>query len=342
MMLSSILKDTHPIHFLSTGMAMLANTGGLLWLNHHHRLKKRNQTATKDTTSLQQQRHESSLSLPWEQKRLLYWITILLLCTIVCTLQAFYPIDTRIVIYIEAYAFIFPVGLLDLYFAERIQGINPKVMVGASVYCIVNIIRQFTTDCWYGSHFPLEIVKPPLSLVSLLHEMGRFVVNLAGVGIFSDLFFSPVHRFMHSHPYFFQHYHKTHHLYNNTQLTSLVLYLSHDFDNFLMAMASTGVGAWLLWIVSLTLFPNYCPTSNLTFLLLVVSTQLSHAHDVRCARLIAPGIPDGLNFVAYHYVHHCNPACNFGLSMVSDMIWDWILGVSTIQHLSQINNKGER
>ncbi len=32
--------------------------------------------------------------------------------------------------------------------------------------------------------------------------------------------------------------------------------------------------------------------------LIIFNTLLSHAHDTRCARLMAP-VPDGLNFVAY-------------------------------------------
>ena len=60
---------------------------------------------------------------------------------------------------------------------------------------------------------------------------------------------------------------------------------------------------------------------------------MSHAHDVRCARLMAP-LPDELNFVACHHVHHISPTNNFGLTEPSDMFWDWILGVSTIKKLA--------
>ena len=36
--------------------------------------------------------------------------------------------------------------------------------------------------------------------------------------------------------------------------------------------------------------------------------------------------------VSYH-VHHINPNRNFGLTEPSDRLWDWILGVNTIQKL---------
>jgi len=69
--------------------------------------------------------------------------------------------------------------------------------------------------------------------------------------------------------------------------------------------------------------------SNVSGYLVVCNTLMSHAHDVRCARLMAP-LPDSLNFVAYHRVHHLHPSRNFGLTEPSDLLWDFILGVRTI------------
>ena len=70
--------------------------------------------------------------------------------------------------------------------------------------------------------------------------------------------------------------------------------------------------------------------SNVSGYLVIFNTLLSHAHDVRCARLMAP-LPDSLNFVAYHYEHHLSPSNNYGLTEPSDIIWDRILGVSTVR-----------
>ena len=58
----------------------------------------------------------------------------------------------------------------------------------------------------------------------------------------------------------------------------------------------------------------------------------------RCARLMAP-LPDGLNFVAYHYVHHLSPSHNYGLTEPSDMFWDKMLGVNTIKKLEEFDLK---
>ena len=73
-------------------------------------------------------------------------------------------------------------------------------------------------------------------------------------------------------------------------------------------------------------------SSTTTGYLIAMHILMSHAHDTRCARLMAP-IPDSVNFVAYHYVHHLNPERNFGLTKPSDLIWDKILRVDTISTL---------
>lgn len=70
--------------------------------------------------------------------------------------------------------------------------------------------------------------------------------------------------------------------------------------------------------------------SNVSEWLLLMNTLLSHAHDEKCASLILP-VPDSLNFAAYHRVHHLNVSKNFGLTLPSDIIWDKILGVNTIE-----------
>merc|ERR1712187_674856 len=79
--------------------------------------------------------------------------------------------------------------------------------------------------------------------------------------------------------------------------------------------------------------------SNVTGYLIIFNTLLSHAHDTRCARLMAP-LPDSLNFVAYHYVHHLSPSNNYGLTEPSDLLWDFVLGVRTIRKLEDFNPEG--
>ena len=71
--------------------------------------------------------------------------------------------------------------------------------------------------------------------------------------------------------------------------------------------------------------------SNLIMYLSAFHLQMSHGHDIRCAVLMTPMIPDELNFTAYHFVHHVSPSNNFGLTRLSDLIWDYVYGVSTIK-----------
>merc|ERR1712217_955601 len=137
----------------------------------------------------------------------------------------------------------------------------------------------------------------------------------------------PMHRLAHL-PATYKDHHKTHHTFTNN-LTGLVLFHGTLLDDFLMPV-STAIGGFIyVWVVScigleayvFSSFVWYCNTLNLL---------LSHAHDVRCSRLMVP-LPEGANFVAYHYNHHLNPNSNFGLTKPSDMLWDKILGHDTVQ-----------
>ena len=56
----------------------------------------------------------------------------------------------------------------------------------------------------------------------------------------------------------------------------------------------------------------------------------SHASEARLASLLVPGLPDSLNFIAYHRRHHIEPSRNFGLVLPTDMLWDKLLGVRTV------------
>ena len=59
--------------------------------------------------------------------------------------------------------------------------------------------------------------------------------------------------------------------------------------------------------------------------------------------VVSPGFaPPRLNFVAYHYVHHLSPGCNYGLTEPSDMVWDRLLGVSTIKKLADFELKDNK
>ena len=136
-----------------------------------------------------------------------------------------------------------------------------------------------------------------------------------------------------SHRYGYKYNHKEHHEYTN-KLTALVLYHGTLLDDFLMPFTTT-IGGILYVLAANQLGFMADSFSNVTAYLVVFNTVLSHAHDIRCSRLLAP-LPDELNFVAYHYVHHLSPANNFGLTEPSDKFWDYILGVKTIAKLDDL------
>lgn len=84
------------------------------------------------------------------------------------------------------------------------------------------------------------------------------------------------------------------------------------------------------------------PSSNINLYMAVTSMLFSHAHDQRCAHIIIPLLPDDLNLVAYHHMHHIHPTKNFGLTKPSDMIWDWFLNVDTIYRPSVLTKDETR
>ena len=208
-------------------------------------------------------------------------------------------------------------------------------MAGASLWCSTVILRQVFLDAWFGREVDTVVFVTELTPLTPFAEMIRYVFSLLGVGLLSDLLFSPMHRMTH-HPRIYKHHHKSHHEYTN-KLTALVLYHGQLLDDFLMPFTTTFGGFLYILLLSKVGLEGQA-FSNFTGYLMVFNTLLSHSHDIRCARLLAP-LPDGLNFVAYHYVHHVSPANNFGLTEPSDLIWDYLLGVKTIAKLEDFEEK---
>ena len=230
----------------------------------------------------------------------------------------------------KSYTLAFSLGLLDLYFSET-RGVPMKVLLGAILWCSTNIMRNIFLDIYFGYPVQSLVVIQEFSLSTVPKEMIRYVAMLVGTGIFSDLIFSPMHRLSHRYGYKFNH--KEHHEYTN-KLTALVLYHGTLLDDFLMPFTTTIGG--MLYVLAANQFGFMVESfSNVTAYLVVFNTVLSHAHDIRCSRLLAP-LPDELNFVAYHYVHHLSPANNFGLTEPSDKFWDYVLGVKTIAKLDDL------
>ncbi|KAJ1461225.1 hypothetical protein M885DRAFT_508106 [Pelagophyceae sp. CCMP2097] len=265
----------------------------------------------------------------WSRKRAAYWSLMAASASFAVWLDAHYAISPNLMA-AKAYCFAFPVGLLDLYFSNT-KGVSPRVIPGAMLWCSTVVIRQVCLDLMYpngGAGLPPKIIYE-LSASSVVVEAGRYLLMLVLVGLFSDVIFSPMHRLAHL-PRVYKGHHKMHHEFTD-ELTALVLYYGALLDDFLMPF-STIAGACLYAALMALAGLEGEAYSNVSSYLLVHNTLMSHAHDVRCARLMAP-LPDALNFVAYHRVHHLQPSSNFGLTEPSDLLWDWLLGVNTVRKL---------
>lgn len=277
-------------------------------------------------------------TIPWAKKRNMYWALIFSLVVLSCTLDVYFEISA-LLIPLKAYVLAFPVGLLDLYFSDT-KGVPMQVIAGAGLWCFCTYIRMFMANAYLGKHYLDEetrvvsgVFTNPVGVLGI--EALRYVVSLIGVGMFSDLIFSPMHRLCHH--YFYKAHHKIHHEYTN-KITSLVLYHGALLDDFIMPL-TTSFGGFIYICLLANFGLETQAFSNLTGYIVIFNTLMSHAHDTRCARLMAP-LPDDLNFVAYHYVHHLSPMHNFGLTKPSDIIWDRLLGVNTIRTLDDFHPDG--
>jgi len=304
MEVGSFPTSAHPAHWLVVIVVLLMNVSVLLWLNHR---KAKAGIITRHT---------------WAAKRVAYWAYMILASALVCYLDLKFEV-TEAVFCVRTYLLVFPLGLIDFYFAEC-RRVDLKVIAGSGLWCLTMYLRVCIVRQLVG---PGKIaILSDFSTASLLKEALRYVVVLIFVGIFGDLIFSPAHRLAH-HRRVYAYQHKVHHEYTNN-LTALVLYHGSMFDDFLMPL-TVAIGAVIFAIlVHWSGLDGTLGTSNLTEMLMLFNTLFAHAHDVRCANLMFP-LPAFLNFSAYHVVHHLNPDKNFGLTLPSDIIWDKLLGVKT-------------
>lgn len=337
----AVIEDTHPVQSSIIVAAISIDIVGLYLINKYK--KKESATTLQEKTAGDAQNDDSR----WRVRRNAYWLLIAMSFIFSWSLDVYFAISP--VLYpLKAYAMAFPVGLLDLYFSNT-EGVPMKVILGAALWCSTVYFRFMFGNLYfqrgdeaaskYGLIAPDGKVISDFGFSILCTEALRYVIGLPFVGILSDLIFSPMHRLTH-HPKLYSAHHKVHHEYTN-KLTALVLYHGALLDDFLMPFCTCLGGTLYLILLSLIGLQEQA-YSNVTGYLMIFNTLLSHAHDTRCARLLAP-LPDDLNFVAYHYVHHLSPCNNYGLTKPSDAIWDKLLGVNTIRRLEDFeqNKRGE-
>jgi hypothetical protein len=248
---------------------------------------------------------------------------------------------------IRAYVFSFPVGLIDYYFAAPSVTLRHiPVLVGTIWWGYATTTARFHLSRWLlggnegdqstDTTSPLQLAGHDVGLAASdsggIHlaaafgtEFLRFLVNVVLIGVLSDLFFSPSHRL--THKFLYDKQHSIHHRYHPHELTTLVVYYAGAMDNFLMGGSITLGG--ILCDLFLLRYP-LLKSSNVTLQLVIYNTLFSHAHDIRANDLLLPFLPSGLNFAAYHRVHHQFPHRNFGFTFLTDGLWDLAFRETTV------------
>lgn len=312
---------THPIQILFTGAGMAFDVWGLQKINAF----KRN--------------NEKPPQVTWKNRQLVFRFYIVFIMFLNCLMDMWYPCDQLFVMPIKAYVFAFPLGLIDLYYSDT-RGVSMSTLAGASLWCFCWLLRSLFFGIRYGfSNWGMNSgILTSFGPISLGMELIRYTLLLIFSGTLSDLIFSPMHRWEHGSTY--KDNHKVHHEFTN-KLTALVLFYGTYLDDFMMPLTTTFGGIAYVLLAEMLFGLQASCFSNFATYLIALNILLSHAHDARCANLIAP-LPDELNFVSYHYVHHIHPNRNFGLTEPSDKLWDWILGVNTIEKFKDIQLAQEK
>ena len=234
---------------------------------------------------------------------------------------------TTLLAYVIGYAS----SLVDFYVSQvesmPVMEILPGMALWSSSSLVVACFQHYYLSDANSEDLTILNPREILSLRSLGWQYCAFLVNLLCRGFFTDLFFSPLHRYMHvaSH---YQTQHKKHHAYVRS-LTNLVLYYGTLLDDFLMPVTTVLGGFLSLWLEDATGRTGLLNPSNLVTTMILTQLPYSHASDQRLASLFCP-LPKSLNFIDYHLQHHLDPQTNFGLLVITDMIWDAILGTTTV------------
>lgn len=299
--MDAIISQTHPVQLGVVAGAVLGDVVGLAILR-----------------SFKQQTQDDYC---WETKRNAYILLIVLHVVGNCFLDVYFSIHPMVFLF-KNFASAFSVGLLDYYFSAT-KTVSYHVLFGVTSWCFFqSILPKYLMDRINGQVISVQTIHP-LDPIGVAVALAKFYSQMLGVGVLSDLIFSPMHRMLH-HPSVYAMNHKKHHDYTD-QITSLVLYHGTSLDDMLMPFTTT-IGQVLWWLLIRDYYDPWC---NMILYLVVPATLFSHAHDARCAHLMVPGLPENLNFVAYHHLHHLEPSKHYGLTLPSDLFWDFVLGVDT-------------
>ena len=212
---------------------------------------------------------------------LLLWTSEMLMDTLFPPSPSSYGLS---IITLKSFTASFTLALLDFYFS-KVERVGFDVIPGTFIWALCYSISVWLLVNVYGGSEKMRIfqLSDLATLDRLIFEYGRFIAFFVPLGFFTDLAFSPLHRFVHSSRWMYKTLHARHHSFR-ADLTSLVIYHAEALDDLLMAacpivgfaatMAFFGViSSWLpaslwagegiisnaIWCLStLGSFPRFC------------------------------------------------------------------------------------
>eukprot|EP01060_Flectonema_neradi_P008023 TRINITY_DN15727_c0_g1_i1.p1 TRINITY_DN15727_c0_g1~~TRINITY_DN15727_c0_g1_i1.p1 ORF type:complete len:311 (+),score=41.62 TRINITY_DN15727_c0_g1_i1:65-997(+) len=262
-------------------------------------------------------------------ERCSHYIALTLLLAGELLLDSWYPNISMVTMAMKGLCAQYSIGLLDFYFS------NIKTMdvidscIGVGTWAVVQAVAAVYIEDTFGRNLFDNQPWSQLSAAKCLLLYGQFVLLLFVTSVTADLIFCPAHRFMHRYQYALNH--KEHHIYT-TNLCGLVFYSGTVIDDIVMAFAVSCFG--LPVYLHLLSFFSVSFSSLISTPVLYTAYHIAvyaHSHNTSLATLLIPFLPNSLNFIAYHNLHHLDPACNMGLTEVGDRVWDLLLREKTIR-----------
>jgi hypothetical protein len=207
------------------------------------------------------------------------------------------------VITFKSFTASFTLALLDYHFSH-VDYVSFGVIPGAIIWSICYSVNTWLLVNVFGGINRMEILKifDFADASRILFEFGRFVVFFVPLGFFTDLAFSPLHRFVHSSLWIYKKLHARHHSFR-AQLTSLVIYHAEALDDLLMAACPiVGFAATMLFFRGFgQIFPALMPSGDFT-----ISNAIWY---FLCQDLAIPGARSPMLFLIRVALCDCHLPC---------------------------------
>eukprot|EP01060_Flectonema_neradi_P039122 TRINITY_DN8491_c0_g2_i1.p1 TRINITY_DN8491_c0_g2~~TRINITY_DN8491_c0_g2_i1.p1 ORF type:complete len:352 (+),score=43.36 TRINITY_DN8491_c0_g2_i1:79-1134(+) len=213
------------------------------------------------------------------------------------------------------------IALVDFMFSKTGFLMIPSILLGNAIWMVTyGIMLHFAVGV---TGFPTRGLPVADSIYSIvpLYISTYFIFVMSGLS--SDLFFSPVHRLLHSR--WLRKFHTEHHKF--TELCGPILYKASAIDDVIMSLCAAAGHSLLIAVLLQLGLGSFYYSIIPSFVALML--PYSHASDMGLVNLFFT-VPGRLNYIAYHRMHHMNQDLNYGLTAIGDKLWDRILGTTTV------------